>query len=229
MSNASSIAAGRLYRIMDFSRVVQLFERQELYFAHPTSWDDPFEQRVKHQSSHALFAQCWCQIGISDAMWRIYSQNGMGVRISTTTKKLSMAVRAAIRPLGYGWDCRQVEYLSQHDLGKRTKEIASELAREFNVQKAVNLLYLKREAFRHETEWRAAIYCPEAEPDKVAPGLSVKIDPHKLIDNILLDPRAPKELVDAFQFYFQVKLGYKRRVGPSVLYKSPQPIQIMRE
>lgn len=109
MSNASSIAAGRLYRVMDFSRVVQMFEKQELYFSHPTAWDDPFEKRVEHQSSHALFAQCWCQIGISDAMWRIYSQNGMGVRISTTTKKLSRAVRAAIHPFEYGWDCRQVE------------------------------------------------------------------------------------------------------------------------
>lgn len=40
MSNASIIAAGRLYRIMDFSRVVQLFEREELYFSYPTAWDD---------------------------------------------------------------------------------------------------------------------------------------------------------------------------------------------
>lgn len=214
---------------MDFSRVVQMFEKGELYFSHPTAWEDPFEKRVQHQSSHAVFAQCWCQIGVSDAMWRIYSQNGMGVRISTTTKKLSTLVRAAIRPLGYGWDCRQVEYLTQYDLNKRTKAVATELDREFKIQEAVNLLYLKREAFRHETEWRAAIYCPDAGRERVRPGLVVKVDPHKLVDNILLDPRAPKELVEAFQFYFQKKLNYKRRVGPSVLYKSPQPIQIMRE
>ena len=102
MSNASSVAADRLYRIMDFSRVVQMFEREDLYFSHPTAWADPFEKRVEHESSHALFAQYWCQIGISDAMWRIYSQNGMGVRISTTTNKLSRAVRAAIRPTEMG-------------------------------------------------------------------------------------------------------------------------------
>lgn len=88
---------------------------------------------------------------------------------------------------------------------------------------------VRAEAFRHETEWRAAIYCPDADRERVQSGLAIKVDPHKLVDNILLDPRAPKELAEAFQFYFQKKLNYKRRVGPSVLYKSPQPIQIMRE
>ena len=61
------------------------------------------------------------------------------------------------------------------------------------MQKAANFLYLRREAFRHETEWRAAIYCPDADRERVSPGLAVKINPHTLVDNILLDPRAPKE------------------------------------
>ena len=227
MSNASGISAGRLYRILDFSRAVQIFESESLYFAHPQTWDDPYEARVEHQSSHALFAQCWCQLGVSDAMWRIYSPNRMGVRISTTTKKLSAAVRATTRPLGYGWEAGPVKYLSQRDLNLRVREIAGSLQQKFDLATAVKVLYMKREAFTHESEWRATIYCPDVDRARVQKGVSVAVNPHKVIDSILLDPRAPQELVDAFIYYFQEKLKFKGRVKRSVLYKSPQRIQLV--
>ncbi|WP_197423893.1 DUF2971 domain-containing protein [Burkholderia seminalis] len=227
MSNASGISAGRLYRILDFSRAVQIFESESLYFAHPRTWDDPYEARVDHQSSHALFAQCWCQIGVSDAMWRIYSPTHMGVRISTSTKKLSTAVQTSIKSLGYGWQAGPVEYLSQHDLNIRVRKVADSLRKEFDLATAVEILYMKREAFEHESEWRATIYCPDADRSQVRKGISVAINPHKFIDSILLDPRAPQELVDAFTYYFKEKLKFKGRVARSVLYKSPTRIQLV--
>ncbi|CAN7149010.1 DUF2971 domain-containing protein [Acidovorax delafieldii] len=227
MSNASGISAGRLYRILDFSRAVQIFENESLYFAHPQTWDDPYEARVEHQSSHALFAQCWCQLGVSDAMWRIYSPNHLGVRISTTTKKLSYAVRATTRPLGYAWEAGPVKYLTQRDLNRRVREISGSLQKKFDLATAVEILYMKREAFSHESEWRATIYCPDVDRAKVQKGVTVAVNPHEVIDSILLDPRAPQELVDAFTYYFKEKLKFKGRVARSVLYKSPQRIQLV--
>lgn len=227
MSNASGTSSGRLYRIIDFSRAVQIFESESLYFAHPRTWDDPYEARVEHQTSHALFAQCWCQIGVSDAMWRIYSPTHMGVRISTSTKKLLNAVKAGTRVLGYRCETGAVQYLSQHNLNLQVRKIASSLQEKFDLETAVRILYLKREAFSHESEWRATIYCPEANRAEVRNGIAVKIDPHKVIDSILLDPRAPQELVDAFTYYFKEKLNFKGRVARSVLYKSPTRIQLV--
>jgi hypothetical protein len=227
LSNASGISAGRLYRILDFSRAVQIFESESLYFAHPQAWDDPFEARVEHQSSHALFAQCWCQLGVSDAMWRIYSPNHMGVRISTTMKKLSEAVRATTRPLGYGWEAGPMKYLSQRGLNLQVRKITSSLQKNFDLATAVKILYMKREAFTHESEWRAAIYCPDVDRTRVQKGVSVVVNPHKIIDNILLDPRAPQELVDAFTYYFKEKLKFRGPVMRSVLYKSPKRIQLV--
>jgi hypothetical protein len=227
LSNASSISAGRLYRILDFYRVVQIFERQELFFAHPSLWDDPYERRVQHQSSHALFAQCWCRLGISDAMWRIYSPNHMGVRISTTTKKLEKAVSASAKDLGYGWVSQEVEYISQFELNLRARKIAAGLEKKFNLADAVKVLFLKREAFAHEAEWRATIYCPDEDRSKPSNGVGIKINPHELIDSILLDPRAPQELVDAFAYYFKHKLKFKGRVARSVLYASPRRIEVV--
>lgn len=223
---SETINSNRLYRIMDFTRVVQIFEKRELHFANPSTWEDPYEQRIKHQKSHALFSQCWCQLGISDAMWRIYSQNGAGVRISTTPAKLEGYVKAGMKGKGYKWRGRAVQYLSQAKLNSEAKRLAEELQGGFNITRAVDMLYMKRDAFRHESEWRATLYCPNQGPDEVKKGLTVNVDPHGLIDRILLDPRAPTELVDAFKFYFEKKLKFKGEVVRSVLYKSPKPLMV---
>lgn len=222
-----SSGSGRLYRILDFTRVVQIFERKNLYFAHPSVWDDPYEQRIDHQSSHALFAQCWCQLGVSDAMWRIYSPNHMGVRIATTKAKLSKAIVAACKDQGYRWRGSPVEYLRNRDLEMRVQDITSSLKKKFSLDTAAKFLYMKREAFNHEAEWRATIYCPDLKRDQIQAGINISVDPHELIDNILLDPRAPKELIDAFTYYFEKKLKFKGKVSRSVLYKSPRRIQLV--
>jgi hypothetical protein len=228
--SSSAKKSVRLYRIMDFTRVVQIFERRELYFAHPTTWDDPYEMRLNHKHSHLLFAQCWCQLAVSDAMWRIYSPNGMGVRISTTKAKLRAAVKAWAAPKGYKWRGEEVEYMSQSALEKSVRAIKDDLVESFSISRAADTLYLKRNAFAHESEWRATIYCPDDGNEDLqvppSPGLAMPVDPNALIDRILLDPRAPSELVNAFQFFFKEKLKFPGEVTRSVLYKSPFPMNV---
>lgn len=215
-----------LYRIMDFSRVVQIFEKNELYFAKPNTWDDPYEQRLKHSKDHALFAQCWCQLGISDAMWRIYSQNGMGVRISTTVGKLTAVLKSACREKEYRYRVREVTYRSQKSLNFQTAKIVSELRESFDIRRAADILYMKRDAFSHESEWRATLLALSEDRASEKKGLTIPVDPHAFIDRILLDPRAPDELVSAFQFYFKNKLKFKGLVQRSVLYKAPKCFEI---
>jgi len=223
---ADEAGTKRLYRILDFARVVQIFERGELYFAKPSTWEDPYEQRIKHSKDHALFAQCWSELGISDAMWRIYSQNGMGVRISTTTEKLVGVMKAACKEKGYKYRVKEVEYKSQSAINVEAKKIAADLRGAFNVSRAADMLYLKRDAFRHENEWRATFLALSEDRASDKKGLAIKIDPHGFIDRILLDPRAPDELVSAFKYYFKSKIKFRGEVARSVLYKSPPPFEI---
>ena len=63
---------------------------------------------------------------------------------------------------------------------------------------------------------------------KVYTCLSIDIDPNDLIDNNLLGPRTPKELVEAFEFYFKEKLKFKGKVTRSVLYTAQSPILIRK-
>lgn len=38
-----------IYRIMDFSRAVQIFENKELYFINPAAWEDPYEKNKAYK------------------------------------------------------------------------------------------------------------------------------------------------------------------------------------
>ena len=230
MTVAASKARGKLYRIMDFERVVQIFKDESLFFAHPSKWRDPYEVRLQHAKSRAIFAQCWCQSGISEAMWRIYSPHGLGVRIATTKEKLEAAAETWAHSKGFHWKGKKVEYEEQATLSARLKEIRDDLATKFVTDRAADALFLKREAFGHEDEWRGVIVCNDLSPKgKARPGIAVPVDPHDLIDSILLDPGAPAELADALGHYFTSKLGYGKPVKPSVLYKVPKPIFVDEE
>ncbi|MCF5737629.1 DUF2971 domain-containing protein [Pseudomonas syringae] len=219
----------KLYRIMDFTKVVQIFESETLYFANPSVWDDPYEQMLKHPMDHAIFAQCWGRLSISDAMWRIYSRNGMGVRIATTPTKLRATIKESTKIRGLKYRLKPVQYKSKLTLDREAKKIETDLKATYTVARAVDMLYMKRDAFRHETEWRAAIY--SASEDRTTPksGIAIPVDPHFLIENIMLDPRAPGELIDAFKFYFEKKLRFAGNVSRSALYKTPKTITVNGE
>ncbi len=222
-------SSGRLYRILSFDRVIQIFERGELHFAHPSTWVDPYEVRLRHAASHQFFGQCWCMKGASDAMWRIYSPNHLGVRISTSTKLLRRALLPAVKELGATIRLDEVNYLSQFNINKQLREIQADLSNGFSVERATDALLLKRKAFDHEAEYRAVLHLPTANEKDIRRGLKLKVNPHWLIDSILLDPRAPDELAAAFTFYLKEKIKFKKRVAPSVLYKTQTPLIVEDE
>lgn len=216
----------RLYRVMDFKRVVQIFEQKALFFAHPSVWDDPYEQRIVHHQNDALFSQCWCRKGVSDAMWRIYSPGGLGVRVSTTVGKLKEVLRRATKEEGFRYRLAEVKYDSQVNINSEARRIKASLEDKFDIKRATDMLYLKREAFSHEEEWRATLYFNDIKKVQGKKGVTVKIDPHIIINNILLDPRAPKELTDAFEFYFRERFKFLGSIKKSVLYNVPSRLEV---
>lgn len=170
-----------------------------------------------------MFAQCWCMNGVSDAMWRIYSPNNLSVRIRTTRTKLRKAMDG-VGKLGYKRRIKNVEYVSTINLTERARNIAQSLKLKFNPSEAADLLFLKRNAFQHEDEVRALIYCENAPRDALLRGQSLKIDGHELVESILLDPRVPKHFAAAMKAYLQGAVGFKGIVQKSALYGEPEII-----
>ena len=64
-------------------------------------------------------------------------------------------------------------------------------------------------------------------PNDVSKGFKVSVDPHALVETILVDPRAPDEFVQAYQHYFRDKLGFVGRIAKSALYADREPIEVL--
>ena len=218
------LPSSNLYRIISFDRAVQLLRTNELYFAHPSSWDDPYEKGLVHQDSQRLFAQCWCRKAVSDAMWRIYSSNNLGVRIGTTHAQLEAALSQAKASQGISFKIQKVKYLYQEELDFELQRIEKTLRSKHSVNMAMSQLFLKRRAFSHESETRAVVYTSSGD-DGVQKAIVVKVSAHSLINSIWIDPRAPQEYVDAFTAYLKKELKFKGVVKKSSLYAARTPLE----
>jgi hypothetical protein len=224
MSNKDFQERGFIYRFVEFHRAAEIFEQKALFFSRPSQWPDPYEVRVKHSGADALFAQCWCQTAMTESMWRIYSPHGTAVRIRTTKERLRVALASWAKNNGHEYREGLVDYKGPADTRQFYRELEADLAKRYTAKRAADALFVKREAFEHENEWRAVLTCRKVPKGDV--GISVALDPHALIDQVVLDPRAPTQLVDALALYFKVKLGFKGEVKVSSLYKRPADIVI---
>ncbi|MBN6715216.1 DUF2971 domain-containing protein [Pseudomonas capsici] len=211
-----------LYRIMRFDHAVQVL-KGELFFSHPSQWEDPYETHVKHSYDHAIFAQCWTTASMSDAMWRIYSPNFLGVRLRTKVGKLTKVMRAYTQSnKGFRRRLEKVNYLGMAAYKKETEELGCLMNDgDFSSPSlGADLLCVKRSAFEHENEVRAILFDSNAERKEggVLKGIVVSFGGIDLIDSILFDPRAPDELCHAMRHYLKDVLGFTGEIRKSKLY-----------
>jgi hypothetical protein len=197
--------------------VVDLFETQQLYFAPPSSWEDPYERVLQHKRSDRFFAQCWSKKSVSDAMWRIYSPERTGIRIRTSREKLISSLKENKAATDTGFLVRDVNYVTLGELNQGLSKIASALRTKYVSRKAADALLLKRDAFDHEAEVRAILNASKASAG--AKSLRVPIDPHLFIENIYFDPRVDPTFEKVCTHYLISALGYKGKIGRSSLYK----------
>ena len=217
-----------LYRILSFEHLVDLFESRSLYFSSPRNWEDPFEKILVHRRSAAIFAQCWCKKAVSDAMWRIYSENKMSVRIKTHVIQLSAQLhRARGAEELINFRTHDVEYLATNELSKKLKAIAEDLDISFTSYRAADALLIKREAFDHEAEVRVVVHDNKwQEGDSQKNHLRISIDPHSLIESVYFDPRASDRYIEVCSYFLKQKLQFKGAVGKSGLYRTQSELII---
>lgn len=211
-----------LYRIVRFDHAVQIL-KGKLYFSHPSQWEDPYETHIEHDYDHAIFAQCWTTASMSDAMWRIYSPNFLGVRLRTKAGALVQVMRDyTSKNKGFKRRLEKVSYLGQPKYHIATNKIKACIANSGldGPSLGADLLCVKRSAFKHENEVRAIIYDPHAKREKggALKGILVDANGMELIESILLDPRAPDEICHAMRHYLKEVLGFPGEVRKSKLY-----------
>jgi hypothetical protein len=235
---AMSYVRGNLFRYIPFHHLIEIFEKKALSFSRPRDWEDPYESRLADDDmSKSMYAQCWSRLPMSDAMWRIYSPDHLSVRIRATREVLKAQVRRGLSKTSNGADTemkvRRVKYLSTGDADREVNKMRL-LARSdagIPVCDAISFLFIKRTAFEHEKETRVVVYkAPQVIKRRNKYGLSpsnpkrlsIPVEPHKLIESVFFDSRAPDELCRAFKHYLRKELEYAGRVGKSGLYRDEQ-------
>ncbi|GAB3294215.1 DUF2971 domain-containing protein [Pseudidiomarina andamanensis] len=226
----------QVYRIFKKEHLLQLFKQEKNILAHPSKWDDPFENllmKSKIQSEKSTleteypfhentYGQCWTLNSASDAMWRIYSPDFAGIRVRTTIRKLLSSIEAAHPPLGYMTSgIGKVQYWSQKKLIDFGLEIFSDLGiANINIFKS---LLIKRRAFSHEREVRLLYHDVFRRAKNSL--YSYPVSPCELIDQLMLDPRlTAKEAALLKDELFEVTGFPKGRIKRSLLYAVPEPL-----
>ena len=217
-----------VYRIMPIHRLLQCLETRTLTLVKPTKWDDPFENallaacfempdgnKTVFAAKDSVYGQCWTLHRETDAMWRIYSHQRDGVRISSTPQKIFDALRASDPYWSVRCFIGKVTYQAKADLLKSLSKI--NLLRSDGSGIAESLLYKRRE-FSHEREVRLIYSGPDNECKSDV--YSFSIDPVVTFDRLTFDPRMDKELVKAYKFAIRSK-GFPNPIMQSSLYRPP--------
>lgn len=203
----------KLYRYMKLSKFIEFVERKRTYFTSIYSWEDRWEapwDKISNQKDGTLYCdvkkrmdnmigQCWSFEGVSDALWKIYSDYGEGIMIEATVQsflKIKGIKEAMIAPVIY-----------YDDIDKVVKRIE-------NI-KPYNTIYgygfLKRKAFEYEKEVRIITINEHETADKVKNDqfhAEFELDPIEFIQNIIIDPRAEDWFVDTMKRYCK-RAGFK--------------------
>lgn len=224
-----------LYRIMPLSHFLQMLDSQKMYLPRVSQWEDPYELFLFKQhfvnstgqeidvlsQASRIYGQCWSSVRKSDALWRIYSQDHLGVQIKTSVEKLNLLIEQQI---GKGLFLRleQVKYMSEKDLSDWIASLKTPMN---SVQDS---LFIKRDSFSHEKEYRLIAWLADVDennkpvaccPDHI--DLSID-DPLQIIYEVNLDPRLTKEEAELLKNAIALRLGGKCRISQSTLYKFKQ-------
>ncbi len=223
-----------IYRIMPIHRFLQLLEEKKLTLVKPRKWDDPFENALLNcvietsdgqtgtvAARDSVYGQCWTFHSETDAMWRIYSHDKNGVRVSTTPRKLLAALQKA-EPTYHNLRCflGKVSYLPEDTLSEKLLSI--DLFNTNGSGIAESLLY-KRVEFEHESEVRLIYSGDDNSVDNDI--FQFEINPVELLDTVLFDPRMEKNLRQAYTLAIEDK-GCKAEIKISTLYDAPKRLKI---
>jgi hypothetical protein len=139
-----------------------------------------------------LYVNSWCREPESFAMWEIYGSSGRGVAIKSSIGQYQRAARFNVNVRTEQYRFGDVEYVPDIDsilvdFSQGSFPMSSELWK-----RILNLGFHKRDCYRYENEWRAALY-QNYRPDK---GVDIDFDLHELISAVYVGPRSEPYFLD---------------------------------
>lgn len=219
-----------VYRIISITRLYELFTKRENVLVRPAKWEDPFENFILNSKARLadgtlvrfgfnndFYGQCWTLTATSDAMWRIYSPGSDSVRVRTTIRALAGSLSSGLGERAHVQAfVGRVRYLSDKKLLDFANNVFSNGLSPVALAKT---LLVKRRAFVHEKEVRLLYF--EKSNSSSEDLFRYSIDPHALIDQIMIDPRLPKDKIANLKQEIRDKTGFAGAIKHSMLYAPP--------
>jgi hypothetical protein len=212
--NSSNPIPKRVYRYIPVHRLWQVLATKCLYFMRNSKWDDPFEGFLVKQCCETIgkqymevnsdkFFLCCSRDREKDHLWRNYTPNKDGVVVTINVEAV-LSVNKLIL-------CRPIKYPTRSKIDNLLKQLKKSKAYYPNV--SLDLLFIKRLAFKDENEIRFLLQDATAKDDIV----SVKIKTERVIESILFDPRKDHDTYAYHRKFIEDQFGISK-ITHSSLY-----------
>jgi len=235
-----------IYRIEDIDRLIDSIANNQTSFTNPDYWrsrDDKWEKifgdtlLVGDQSFQYHIkcrVQCWSTLKESDALWRIYSKctdelkkDYKGVKVKVKIKNYLDAIDELDHESNFFTQeglndvmlAGPVKYLDISEITEILNNpwfVAKLASRNKFSQEYEKTLFIKRDSFAHENEFRILWTKKATGSTFEEENFSyLKIGYKRLIEEIILDPRISEKTEDEYRQIFQ-----KNGISNSIIKKS---------
>lgn len=192
-----------IYKYMDVESAINFLQTSSLTFVEPSSWYDPFEKRfynadfsqITNFSKPKIFASCFTSKPTNEAAWVMYSYFKSGLASKSIRFEFNPTLlyhmldefgkmnKAKIVVSNVNYSLTEQTIKALH---KTTCKHHLQYFNNFNDDKFVNLMLIKRKAFEYEKEIRIFIIPTSETPEEIVQVFD-NIDKLKLVgDNIIL-------------------------------------------
>lgn len=227
-----------IYRIMSFERLAEMLITGMMTLVKPFRWEDPFENFIlqhfekSYQKKefdfkfrNSLYGSCWTLQSRSDALWRIYSPDKMGVCVRTNVEDLFNSLYDQGGKLkNISCFIGKVIYLPQGEIYKKLNHFKEQFDKVPKGSGLADTLLFKRTAFQHESEIRLIYHDPIPNDDNEH-KFEFECYPYSIFDQVTFDPRMGINTYKALSTHLIEKLEFKGIIRQSTLYKIPKKFQ----
>jgi len=193
----------KIYRYMPLMYLLEMLVKKQIRFNSVLSWKDPYENYLSKHNYHknqekvdvrkfaeSFFGICWTTAKESELMWNTYRSKydkEIVLKIESTAGKiveicLKDQSGNGVNKIFYG---QEIKYLSQRSMVTNLKD-SYKFEDFYNVY--LKYLFLKRNSYKHEQEYRFIAQIQVNEPFQSMPDYVQIPFSNCFIDKIVIDP-----------------------------------------
>ncbi len=237
----------QLFRIFTFKRLKESIHDNRLTLVRPSCWKDPYENFILNSTGRIsdgtnisfapvrdlFYGQCWSMRHECDGLWKAFSSQDTGVKVSAKARKLMHYFYDTTNPFhSLSYFMGLVRYLPDSEIHAYFERKLDWLFRDGGQSLSLlSTLLIKREAFDYEQEVRLLFRLPNSDEIDLStidnpwnPNSCLfhfRFDPNAVFEEIVFSPMVDIDKYRAYETDLRTA-GYTGPIRRSNLYDKPQ-------